>query len=120
VRIPEDWLPRIDRAAAKLGTNRARLIAFCAQTFAENFERTGVASMPPNWEEIFQSMDGRTSKAQPVRYPAIKSGAVMMNEPSSAKTQEEKFADSIEAEAERRMKKAAGNNPPKRKPRPAS
>ena len=64
VRIPEDWLPRIDAAAKRLGTNRARLIAFCAQTFAENFERSGVSSMPPNWEDILEGMDGRTTGAK--------------------------------------------------------
>ena len=59
VRIPEEWLPRIDAVAKQLGTNRARLIAFSGQTFAEFFEKHGVSSMPPNWSEIFDSMDGR-------------------------------------------------------------
>jgi hypothetical protein len=59
VRIPEEWLPRIDTVAKQLGTNRARLIAFSGQTFAEFFEKHGVSSMPPNWSEIFDSMDGR-------------------------------------------------------------
>ena len=59
VRIPEEWLPRIDAVAKELGTNRARLIAFSGQTFAEFFEKHGVTSMPPNWSEIFDSMDGR-------------------------------------------------------------
>ena len=59
VRIPEEWLPRIDAVARKLGTNRARLIAFSGQTFAELFEDNGVSSMPPNWSEIFDNMDGR-------------------------------------------------------------
>jgi hypothetical protein len=59
VRIPEEWLPRIDAVARKLGTNRARLIAFSGQTFAEFFEKNGVSSMPPNWSEIFDNMDGR-------------------------------------------------------------
>jgi hypothetical protein len=59
VRIPEEWLPRIDAVARKLGTNRARLIAFSGQTFAEFFEENGVSSMPPNWSEIFDNMDGR-------------------------------------------------------------
>ena len=59
VRIPEEWLPRIDSVARKLGTNRARLIAFSGQTFAEFFEKNGVSSMPPDWNEIFDNMVGR-------------------------------------------------------------
>jgi hypothetical protein len=62
VRIPEDWLPRIDAVAARLGTNRARLIAFLAQTFAEEFARKGMAMLPPNWEEVLASLDGRRRK----------------------------------------------------------
>lgn len=61
VRISEAWLPRLDAAAHRMGTNRARLIAFCAETFAESFEKNGMAMMPPNWRQIFAEMDGRTS-----------------------------------------------------------
>lgn len=60
VRIPLEWLPRLDEAATRLGTNRARLIAFCAQTFTEEFERRGVAMMPPDWPELLAKLDGRT------------------------------------------------------------
>lgn len=67
VRIPEDWLPRLDSAAKRLGTNRARLIAFCAKTFADAFEKDGELMMPPNWPEIFAAMDGRRRSA---RYPS--------------------------------------------------
>lgn len=59
VRIPAEWLPRIDSVARQLGTNRARLIAFSGQTFAEYFERKGVTSMPPDWSDILANMDGR-------------------------------------------------------------
>lgn len=73
VRIPEEWLPRIDEVAQQLGTNRARLIAFSGQTFAEFFEKNGVSAMPPNWSEIFDNMDGRRrrkgSKAEVVAAP---------------------------------------------------
>jgi hypothetical protein len=59
VRIPEQWLPRIDAVAQKLGTNRSRLIAFSGQTFAEFVEQNGGASLPPDWSEILADMDGR-------------------------------------------------------------
>jgi len=86
VRIPREWLPRLDAAAKRLGTNRARLIAFCAQTFAENFEKMGVAMMPPNWPEIFASMDGRRKPDIFSRYPAHRPSDWSVNErPNSAR-----------------------------------
>jgi hypothetical protein len=74
VRIPYEWLPRIDSVAKKLGTNRrARLLAFSGQTFAEYFERKGVTAMPPDWQDIFASMDGRRRpKAVAPKAPAKK------------------------------------------------
>ena len=73
VRIPSEWLPRIDSVAKKLGTNRARLIAFSGQTFAEYFERKGVTAMPPDWQDIFAGMDGRRrAKAAAPKAPAKK------------------------------------------------
>jgi len=74
VRIPAEWLPRIDSVAKRLGTNRARLIAFSGQTFAEFFERKGVTSMPPDWADILASMDGR-------RRPRVK-GATPEDKPA--------------------------------------
>lgn len=71
VRIPEQWLPRIDAVAEKLGTNRSRLIAFSGQTFAEFVERNGGASLPPDWSEILADMDGRRHrKAAPAKASA--------------------------------------------------
>jgi hypothetical protein len=62
VRIPNEWLPRLDVAAKRLGTNRSRLIAFLAQTFAAEFEKSGMAMMPPDWLEILNSLDGRRNE----------------------------------------------------------
>ena len=76
VRIPEDWVTRLDKAAHKLGTNRAALISFCAQTFAKDFEQHGEAMMPMDWQKIFRAMDGRTAEA---------SKASALNDSSSAK-----------------------------------
>jgi hypothetical protein len=80
VRIPEDWLPRIDRVAARLGTNRARLIAFCAQTFAQSFESRGVSMMPPDWPQLLAKLDGRrvesralpAEQSKPIKYARAK------------------------------------------------
>lgn len=59
VRIPVEFLDRLKTAAKRLGTNRSQLIAFCAQTFLEEFERKGIAMMPPNWEHLLNRLDGR-------------------------------------------------------------
>jgi hypothetical protein len=72
VRIPEEWLPRIDAVADKLGTNRSRLIAFSGQTFAEYVEHNGGASLPPDWAEILADMDGRRHRKGAAAKPAAK------------------------------------------------
>jgi hypothetical protein len=89
VRIPAEWLPRIDSVAKRLGTNRARLIAFSGQTFAEYFEKKGVTSMPPDWADILASMDGRRrprvkGEAAPVK-PAVKAGKKPLGRPPGPK-----------------------------------
>ena len=84
VRIPLEWLPRLDAAAKRLGTNRSRLIGFLAQTFVEHFEKRGVAELPVNWKEILTSLDGRRSKSV---YPApVLIGGFGLNEEPNLKT----------------------------------
>jgi len=78
VRIPEQWLPRIDAVAEKLGTNRSRLIAFSGQTFAEFVERNGGASLPPDWSEILADMDGRRHRTPAKGKPAAKKAPVLV------------------------------------------
>jgi hypothetical protein len=65
VRVPTETLPRLDAAAARLGTNRARLIAFCVKTFLDDFEAHGKEMMPLNWKEILARLDGRTKTYGP-------------------------------------------------------
>ena len=62
VRIPIAMLPRIDAAAERLGYPRARLIYFCIKTFTEEFQAKGMSMMPPNWEEMLKSLDGRATR----------------------------------------------------------
>lgn len=62
VRLEPGLIARLDAVAKRIGSNRAALIRFCAQTFVEYFERNGgIASLPPNWRELFRSQDGRAS-----------------------------------------------------------
>lgn len=63
VRLPDDLVVRLDAAAKRIGSNRAALIRFCTETWLSHYERTGVASMPPDWETIIRSYDGRRAPA---------------------------------------------------------
>ena len=63
VRFDPMMIARLDRAAVRLGTNRAALIKMCAQTFVNDFEaHGGIASLPPNWTELLHRLDGRRSQ----------------------------------------------------------
>jgi len=63
VRLDLSTIVRLDRAAKRLGTNRAALIKFCAQTFVADFEaRGGIASLPPDWRRILRGLGGRRSQ----------------------------------------------------------
>jgi hypothetical protein len=66
VRIPVALLPRLDRAAKRLGTNRARLIAFCVTSFLADFEERGTALMPPDWEQLMTRLDHRTRESREI------------------------------------------------------
>jgi len=55
IRLTPQVIQRLDRAAQRLGTNRAALIKMCAQTFLDDFEKNGgVASLPPNWRQLLR------------------------------------------------------------------
>ena len=82
VRIPEEWLPRIDAVADTLGTNRSRLIAFAGQTFAEYVEKNGGAFLPPDWAAILADMDGRRHRAAtPAKAKIVKKITVLARRP---------------------------------------
>lgn len=66
VRIPREFLSRIDAAAERLGTNRSALMVFCIKSFVADFEEKGFAILPLNWEEILKSQDGRTAESRSV------------------------------------------------------
>ena len=56
VRIPVEWIPRIEKVAGKLGSNRSRIVAFAVQKFTEHAENQEVVTMPPDWSAIFKSL----------------------------------------------------------------
>lgn len=62
-------IARLDKAAHRLGSNRAALTKFCARTFIDHFKNNGgIASLPPGWREILRGQDGRT-RAKIIRLP---------------------------------------------------
>ena len=86
-RIPAAFLPRIDAAAQKMGSNRAQLIAFCVRSFVEDFDEKGFCILPLNWREILKSWDGRTSQAKfnvKMRFPPSQKVAARLNDKNSA------------------------------------
>jgi len=73
VRFDPSTIARLDRTAKRLGTNRAALIKFCAQTFVADFEAGGgTAILPPNWREIFRRLN--QANREPVREAPRKAG----------------------------------------------
>lgn len=64
VRLSDDDISRLDEAAERMGTNRAALIRFCADTFARYVIKVGKAALPLNWQEILNFNDGRTREAR--------------------------------------------------------
>lgn len=59
VRLSDDLCARLDASARKLGTDRAKLIRLCVETWVDQFERLGYAVLPPDWRDIMASFDGR-------------------------------------------------------------
>lgn len=59
VRLSREMIERIDQAAATVGSNRSAVMRLCIETFVAHIEQHGKAVLPPDWEAICSSMDGR-------------------------------------------------------------
>lgn len=66
VRLGEDVIQRLDVAAGRIGSNRASVIRMLINKWLEDFERGGKASLPPDWEQIMNQLDGRSTDARNV------------------------------------------------------
>jgi hypothetical protein len=65
IRLDDETIGRLDKAAASMGTNRAALMRFLLETFLGNFEGGGgVASLPINWKALMDGLDGRRAAVQ--------------------------------------------------------
>ena len=64
VRLGQDKIDRLDAAAKRIGNNRAGVIRFLVDSWLADFEKRGVASLPPNWEQIIAAADNRTRESK--------------------------------------------------------
>jgi len=49
-----------------MGNTRAGVIKLCLQSFLESFEKKGAASLPLDWQDILDSLDGRTVSSREI------------------------------------------------------
>lgn len=59
VRLPDEFIARLDKVALKIHVRRATIIRFCVETWVAHFEDVGKAALPPDWERIIARQDGR-------------------------------------------------------------
>lgn len=64
IRLGADTIKRLDKAAARIGNNRAGIVRFLVESWLEEFERTGKAELPVQWKKIIAATDGRTSESK--------------------------------------------------------
>jgi hypothetical protein len=67
IRFENQFIHRLDAAAARMGRNRAAVIRFCVSTFVDHVERHGSSMMPPDWP----SLVGALRKADPAVAEAV-------------------------------------------------
>jgi len=82
VRLDDVITQRLNAAASRIGNNRAGLIRMLVNTWLDDFEKRGVASLPPNWQEIIAGTDNRTRESRQT-YPTP-TPALVLNEPASS------------------------------------
>ena len=56
VRIPENYVKKLESIAKKLGKKRAQIIAFAALQFTQHAENNAKVTLPPDWREIFKGL----------------------------------------------------------------
>ncbi len=61
--MTESMIARLDATAQRLGNTRAGVVKLCLEAFLQSFEKSGMAALPLNWEEVLRSLDGRTREA---------------------------------------------------------
>ena len=64
VRLSAEIRQRLDSAANRIGNNRAGVIRFLIDSWLADFEKKGVASLPPDWKSIMAASDNRTKASK--------------------------------------------------------
>ncbi len=68
VRLSDETIARLDRAAAKLGLdNRTDLIKLAINSLLRHIERSGRLQLPVDWRDLLDDMDGRTHRYASLR-----------------------------------------------------
>lgn len=62
VRFTSDVLAQVNQAAEKFGLTKSAIIKLATALFVDDFERSGNASLPRNWQEILSNLDGRSQR----------------------------------------------------------
>lgn len=65
VRIGEEMIQRLDRAALDIGSNRAAIIRMLITKWLDAYEQHGSTVLPPEWRTIMNELDGRRKEAKP-------------------------------------------------------
>jgi hypothetical protein len=98
VRLPQDIIDRLDAVAERIGSNRSSVIRVCIQSFVEEFERTGKATLPPNWRTLLLEFDNRTVESR-TRYPSLARNVALNQRPSAEKARAKSLAARVGAKA---------------------
>lgn len=86
VRLDETILTRLDKAADRIGNNRAGIIRLLINSWLDDFERKGMAVLPPDWENLIVAQDHRT-RASKGLYPMPATEPIAMNESANSASQ---------------------------------
>lgn len=83
VRFTSEVLSQVNEAAEKFGLTKSAIVKLATALFVDDFERSGFAALPRNWQEILSNLDGRSQRyaaggtghraKKPVKQPRKKS-----------------------------------------------
>lgn len=102
VRLGDDMIVRLDRAAARIGTTRAAVMRLLLTQWLESFEQKGDAALPVNWNRLLNEMDHRSesqkSELPPCECAGLGMAAETPDKPASTPAPKKKRATYREAE----------------------
>ena len=91
IRLAKSFLPRLDSAAKRMGTNRSAMMKFLLKTFLDKFERGGFSALPHDWENIMHDLDGRTYGQQQSQSQSLRAAETPGDPPAPKKVRDGKY-----------------------------